>query len=680
MDICKYVDVFQGCGEIRLPKPEGVAATWHFVKAISGNTTPAATLPFGKYSCCMYTTGYPTGYGENEGNYSPDALPKLKNGARYFGLSHFHQSGTGAIDYYYNYAVTAAFFGDALPKEGLAVKEENGCPGYYSVTAENGVQSETTVSETAALHRFTFPKDGGRISVDFTNNGLFKYDKKYFRPLQGKIKIISGNEVYAEINQNGLVQYFLYRVCGAAGAVITKNGEELQAGEIAFGQSEDVYGVVFDAVDTTVYGRLSVSFLSAAHAEKLLNADESSFDETKAAAREKWNSLLSRAEITTDDEKAKRVFYSNLYHSFVKPSDRSGESPFEGNDGFVIDFSTMWDIYKTQLPLVFTLCPEISEKIMEAFLKFGKNTGKLPHTVVMKEGFHEKSDQACMLAEHSVCDAYYRNVKADYSSLFDVCVNDMLRDDYAYLYSGALPKRLTHLADASEAAADICELARELSKPVPEQIKALSCRQKDCFDADTGLLKADFDYYEGNVWNYSFRLMGNMEERMSLAGGREGFIALLERFFGFTHPESLDTRFEGFNNEPDMETPFAYAYAGRTDRVCEIADAMRRYMFTDGRGGLPGNNDSGGLSSCYVWNCIGIFPVTGQNLMLIGSPAFEKTVLHLPEGKALTVERRGSGIYTQKAILNGRELKDLRFTAKEMMAGGHLVIEVSDKP
>ena len=32
-------------------------------------------------------------------------------------------------------------------------------------------------------------------------------------------------------------------------------------------------------------------------------------------------------------------------------------------------------------------------------------------------------------------------------------------------------------------------------------------------------------------------------------------------------------RFEGLNNEPDMEAPYAYLYAGRHDRTCEIVRA-----------------------------------------------------------------------------------------------------------
>ena len=45
---CKYVNVFQGIDEIDLPKPQGVAAAWKFIKGLCGNNTPAAALPFGR--------------------------------------------------------------------------------------------------------------------------------------------------------------------------------------------------------------------------------------------------------------------------------------------------------------------------------------------------------------------------------------------------------------------------------------------------------------------------------------------------------------------------------------------------------------------------------------------------------------------------------------------------------
>ena len=66
MNYSRYTDLFHGSGTIDLPKPEGIAASWHFIKALCGNTHPGATLPFGKYSVCPYSGAYSAGYGINK--------------------------------------------------------------------------------------------------------------------------------------------------------------------------------------------------------------------------------------------------------------------------------------------------------------------------------------------------------------------------------------------------------------------------------------------------------------------------------------------------------------------------------------------------------------------------------------------------------------------------------------
>jgi len=113
-------------------------------------------------------------------------------------------------------------------------------------------------------------------------------------------------------------------------------------------------------------------------------------------------------------------------------------------------------------------------------------------------------------------------------------------------------------------------------------------------------------------------------------------------------------------------------YADRHDRVCEVVAAGTEYMFCEGRGGLPGNNDSGGLSSLYMWNAMGIFPVSGQDMMLIGTPRLNKAVIHMANGRDFTISRTGEGIYVKHAVLNSRELRKMAFSVTEMMQGGTL--------
>jgi len=127
-----------------------------------------------------------------------------------------------------------------------------------------------------------------------------------------------------------------------------------------------------------------------------------------------------------------------------------------------------------------------------------------------------------------------------------------------------------------------------------------------------------------------------------------------------------------------METPYAYYYADRHDRVCQVISDGLTSMFAEGKGGLPGNNDSGGLSSLYMWNAMGIFPVSGQDLMLIGSPRMTRSVMHMANGKDFAIRREGKGIYVKKAVLNGRPLEKMSFAASEMMQGGELVLTMSE--
>ena len=237
-----------------------------------------------------------------------------------------------------------------------------------------------------------------------------------------------------------------------------------------------------------------------------------------------------------------------------------------------------------------------------------------------------------------------------------------------------------------------------------------SANWRNVYDIETGKL-IEAKYYEGGLWNYSFRLLHDMagrigfypdrpwdRGRLSRLPAESAFVADLDRFFGYGQPPVIQpgdpadrdymqwgyalNRFEGFNNEPDIETPYAYIYAGRPDRTAEVVRAGMRYMFTTGRGGLPGNNDSGGLTSCYVWNATGLFPVTGQPVFLIGSPLFDAVTLHLGD-RTFTVEAVGNSddhIYVQSAALDGRPIDRAYITVDELLDGGTLTLTMGAQP
>ncbi len=224
----------------------------------------------------------------------------------------------------------------------------------------------------------------------------------------------------------------------------------------------------------------------------------------------------------------------------------------------------------------------------------------------------------------------------------------------------------------------------------------------NAFDPDDGLL-VDSAYYEGGKWNYSFRLLQDMQARIALAGGERRFTRMLDAFFGYgadpvkqlgEHP-SVDelaagyalNRFEGLNNEPDMEAPWAYHYVGRPDRTAEVVGGVVNNMFSTGPGGLPGNDDSGGISSWYVWAALGLFPVAGQSLYFVNSPAFPTSRMQIADAELVvdTVgfvepEPGGPTQYVQSARFNGEPLDATWIPARELHRGGRLELTLGSQP
>ena len=683
-DYCRYVDVFQGVDEIDLPRPEGIAAAWRFIKGRCGNNTPAAALPFGRLTAGCYSGGYSSGYGRLKYN-THGEIPRLFDRNKFKGISHLQNDGTGDIDTFYNYAVLSPFIG---PLSGSAAPRdfdrERACPGYYACQDSlSGAECEVTVTPRVALHRITFPHEDGRVSVDFSNDGLYD-DGGHLHSKAGKAKLtlISDCEAAVCAELHRLPISFYIKAEGLRSPMrLWADDQERKETELEL-EAGHRFGIVFDA-ERKVSVTLGLSPKSMDIARRDVLGHTLPFDESRQAAYERWNEALSRMDVEFDEERDCRIFYSNLYHSLLKPCDFNGESFLYDEEEFTLEFATIWDQYKTLLPLIDTLYPEMARRVVATLLNVAKATHKMPHTLMMCGDYEEIStSQARMLAEHAIVDAFIRGVEMDRKLALRLMLDDTFvhgRFD-RYAMNGETAEHKVFVIDITDACAACARMAREMGEAeAAERFEATAALWTKVFDPQTGLLRDGGRFYEGTKWNYSFRLMHDMPGRIALAGGQARFAEMADRFFGFSHPEdSSSCCFEGFNNETDMETPYAYHFAGRHDRLSEVIHAGLTYMFAEGRGGVPGNNDSGGLCSCYLWNAMGVFPVSGQDLMIIGSPRARKTALLLGNGKTFRIVKRGNGIYVKRAEWNGAPLASLCFAAREMMQGGELVLLMTE--
>lgn len=689
----KQVDPFLGCEPADLPKPIGIAATWWCPKPPIGNTHPGATLPFGMVSACAYSGAYVTGYGRYDlsldGNSPPVAFPEHQA----LGISHFHQSGTGRIRSYYNYLLTTPLGLGGLDGRFVrnALSNEAAWPGYYAGQLDD-VGFEVTTSQRGALHRYTFPDARPPVATIEVSAGGLQIDGMDSYPQGASYKLNDDGSVSGHVVMEGIPIHFH---CRSIGAEVFFWEDEVEIEETSYELTLDkqkqrpTFGFGFRRAVGSI---LEISFsFSLRDGERASHIEVADFDSTAHAAANEWEGMLSKIEVEGGDARSREIFTTALYHSLIKPADFRDENPFTQSDGpFFMDLSTLWDLYKTQLPLMMTLWPERGSAFVEFLCEVAAREGAFPVSYLMDNVPDRFTKQATGLCHAILEDARIRGVEGDWDKALSLLWRTSQsgkgrKSRFGEYERSKVVTPLSHTLDIAYAHFCMARMARSVGHQViHDKASEMSRYWVNAFDEKTGLLREDSTYYEGENWNYSFRFLHDMRSRIDLAGGDRSFVGLLDKFFGFSEPSHGERvfRFEGLNNEPDMEAPYAYLYAGRHDRTAHVVRRVLDCEFNTGRGGLPGNDDSGGLSSWLVWSATGLFPVCGQPVMLIGSPWFDRACFHLPGGD-FTVIAEGNGpecFQIQKAFLNGEPIDRCWLKIEEFLGGGELELVMGEDP
>ena len=721
------VDPFIGTDASDLAPPRGLAAAWWSPKPMVGNTHPGATHPFGMVSACAYSGAYPTGYGCY--GKSTEGMPtRIHDQLEASGFTHFQQSGTGAIRKYYNYYRVTPMLG---PLDSLGTRwrleAEGAEPGYYTARLDSGIHAELTVGPRSAVHRYTFPRHrDARLVVDVSQGGLgIEHGRTV--PTRAQLESVAPGVARGEIVVEGVPLAVHIECDTPRWRQMLWYDRRLMAGSTRLD---------FDAIRLTTlrpFGliligpteagqsvelRLGFSLRGAEQAEANLVRDcgpsSPSFDARRSATSNGWRNHLGRIRVEGGSASQRTVYATAAYHSMIKPCFAADESPFWPSAGpFVFDICTMWDIYKTQLPLLTTVVPERAAELVEALLTVAEIEGNLPIGYRMARGADRFSRQGSALAHTFLADVCRLGMAdvgpfgtIDWDNALVHMHGDLLRNHGEDYVEHRPVHPVSHTLDLAYAYHCTAQVARRVDDPVlAGRLDALAEGWIDAFEPTDGLLVSS-TFYEGHRWNYSFRLLHDMAARIALAGGPEAFVGLLDRFFGFgadpvkqlgEPPFGSEVaagyalhRFQGLNNEPDMEAPWAYHYAGRPDRTAEVVQAVVANQFGDGRGGLPGNDDSGGLSSWYVWASLGLFPVAGQDVFLIGAPFFPRADLLLGDHRlALEVAGRGIGPdatdpdaptrFVKGVRLDGRRLDRSWVSGLELHRARHLEIVLGEQ-
>lgn len=702
--LSRWVDPFLGCETAKLPEPEGIAEHWWCAKPPVGNTHPGATLPFGMVSVCAYSGAYVTGYGRYDVSLTGDPPETLFDRHEALGLAHFQQSGTGRIRMYYNYFLTMPLTGERL--EGIGSRwglvEERARPGFYAGKfEETGVEFETTCTKRTAVHRYRFPAGvAGKVAIDFASGGLLIEGMGTY-PEKAKGAFTDARTCRGRVILEGIPFHFhLECLSPIRASGFWEDGEMLPEEERKFKASSKAraekkhFGAWFEAESPGQEIEVRIGFslhCPERSGEAVALQHDRSLEEIAERAGEKWDAILRKIEVEGGTDELNEIFYTAFYHATLKPADFMDENPFSGEPGpFFFDLSTLWDLYKTHLPLLMTLWPELGRDFARFLSGVARREGGFPISYLMDNAPERFAKQATGLCHMILSDAHMRGIDGDWDEILALLWKTSLSGKgrggkFAEFARNHVVQPLSHTLDLAYANWCIAQMAKRLGDQVIyEKSIPLAYHWTNAFDPETGLLDADSDYYEGENWNYSFRFLHDMVGRINLAGGEKRFTELLDLFFGFRDPEPGREvhHFEGLNNEPDMESPYAYLYVGLHDRTAEIVRSVMRYQFTTGKGGLPGNEDSGGLSSWYVWNAIGLFPATGLPYMLIGSPAFARATLRIHGGKftMTALNQAPDHYYVQRAWLNGNPLDRCYLNLSEFHAEAELTLEMGPEP
>ena len=203
-------------------------------------------------------------------------------------------------------------------------------------------------------------------------------------------------------------------------------------------------------------------------------------------------------------------------------------------------------------------------------------------------------------------------------------------------------------------------------------------------------------FAEVGAYVHLFHIQHDIDGMIGLLGGEEEFVRRIDHSYN-KGPQIDKWKFMGrmpdatglqgmipAGNEPAFHIPWLYNYAGYAwktqHRVRQIADVW----FDDRVTGLSGDEDGGALCAWYVFAAMGFYPVNPvSGEYALSSPMFSKVEIALPDGESFVIKAPSASKrnkYIKEVRLNGKMLDRPFVTHEDIMAGGVLEFDLTDRP
>ena len=185
------------------------------------------------------------------------------------------------------------------------------------------------------------------------------------------------------------------------------------------------------------------------------------------------------------------------------------------------------------------------------------------------------------------------------------------------------------------------------------------------------------------VWMVPFNEAGLFDKM----GGRDKARARLDRFFydekGAPAVTNAGPLHAELNNEPSIETPWLYDFAGQPWKTQQLVRQVLNTLWVNEPRGIPGNDDLGEMSSWAVFAMMGFYPeIPGRAEFVLGSPLFERITVHRPGGD-VGISADGvspSAFYVTGLEVNGKQSSRTWLPESFALGGGTLRFHIGATP
>ncbi len=680
-----------------------------------GHTYPGATLPHGMVQLSPDTRldGWDGcgGY-----HYSDNFI---------YGFTHTHLSGTGVSDY--GDILLMPVNGEPSPDNKVygskfSHSNEKASAGFYAVKLDDdNILAELTATTRVGFHRYRFSTSN--------NNHVIVDLKHRDEVIESSLKIINDHTIAGLRRSKAWADnQYVYFVIEFSSPFIKKGiwvDNILQPVKtLAIENSKNLKGF-FTFNTKTVMAKVGLSAVSIEGAKNNLASELSGwdFEKTKAAAEKTWNKELSRIDVSSNDKKQLRTFYTALYHTAIVPNiNQDADGQYRGRDnkihaaaGFTnYSVFSLWDTYRGAHPLYTIIDQKRTLDYIKSFLVQYQQGGRLPVWEL------SSCETDCMIGYHSVpviVDAYMKGINQ-----FDTKLAlEAMKKSATWNHLG-LPALMDHgfleMDDEHESVSKTLEYAYDdwciaqfakMQGSMADYNNYIKRAQayKNMLDLQTGFMRprknggwlSPFDprevnnnFTEANSWQNSFYTPQDINGYLEMFGGRKKMEEKLDRLFAENskttgRDQSDITGLIGqyaHGNEPSHHIAYLYNFTGAAYKTQALVHRIMKEMYHDAPDGLEGNEDCGQLSAWYVLSALGFYPVTpGTTDYIIGTPLFSSATIHVENGKTFTVKGNNvsdENFYIQRATLNNKVHNRSYISYFDINNGGSLNFAMGAKP